>query len=38
MKAHTVMKINPKTPDVVNVTEVKIEVECPETTLFESEI
>ncbi len=36
MDAHTVMKINPKTPALFNVPEVKIEVEYPQITLLDS--
>lgn len=36
MEAHTVMKINPKTPALFNVPEVKLEVEYQQVTLLDS--
>ncbi len=36
MEAHTVMKINPKTPALFNVSEIKIKVEYPQITLLDS--
>ncbi|MDP1802986.1 MAG: SOS response-associated peptidase [Bacteroidota bacterium] len=37
MQAHTVTKINPKTPEVFNIPEVKLEVEYPQITLLDSD-
>lgn len=37
MEAHTVNKINPKTPAIFNVPEVKVAVEYPEITLLDSQ-
>jgi putative SOS response-associated peptidase YedK len=36
MQAHTVTKINPKTPEIFNIPEVKVEVEYPQIILADS--